>query len=90
MQVCARFGMNNEALASGFYVSLCHDIRSQHHEVRFEWLGAVRAGRGNDVWAEGEVWYELAVHDVPLNNVNASLVESTNLLANLGKIGGED
>jgi hypothetical protein len=82
--------MNNETLTSCFYVALRDYVWSQHHEVSFEWLCAVGAGRGNDVWAESEVRHELAVHDVPLNNVNASLVESTNLFANLGKIGWKD
>ena len=41
VQVCTCLGMNNEALASCFYVALRHYIRSQHHEVCFEWLCAV-------------------------------------------------
>jgi hypothetical protein len=58
--------------------------------VSFERLRAIGTGRSNDIWAKGEVWYELAVHNVPLNNVDAGLIESTNLFTNLGKIGGKD
>jgi hypothetical protein len=77
-------------LASGFYIALRHHIWSQNHEVSFERLRAIGTGRSNDIWAKGEVWYELAVHNVPLNNVDAGLIESTNLFTNLGKIGGKD
>jgi hypothetical protein len=77
-------------LASGFHIALRHYIWSQNHQVSFEWFCAVGTGRSNDVWPKGEVRHKLAVHYVPLNNVDASLIESTNLFANLGKIGWED
>jgi len=90
MQVGARLCMNNETLTSCLYVALRHYVWSQNHQVSFEWLCAVRAGRSNDIGAKGEVWHELAVHNIPLNNVNAGLIESTNLFANLGKICWKD
>ena len=74
MKVCACFGVNDESLAASFYVSLCHDIWREHHEVRFEGLGAVRASRGNDIWPESEVRDELAIHDIPLDDVDAGFV----------------
>jgi hypothetical protein len=90
MQMGTCFGMNNETLASSFYIALRHYVWSKNHQVSFEWLRAVRTGRSNDIGAKGEVWHELPVHNIPLNNVNAGLIESTNLFANLGKIGWED
>ena len=47
------------------------------------------AAGGDDVGPEGEVGHELAVHDVPLDAVDAGLLERAELVAQLGEVGGE-
>jgi hypothetical protein len=58
--------------------------------VSFEGLRRVFAGRCNDIWAKGEVWNELSVHDVPLEQINARGIEGFNFGAQLGKVAGQN
>ena len=83
MQVGAGFGMNNEATATGVDIALSQNIRREHHEVSLKRLVGVFAGRGDDVGPKGEIGNELPIHDVPLEEVNASGVESFNFGAKL-------
>ena len=47
------------------------------------------AGGGDDVGPEREVGHELAVHDVPLDEVDAGLLQGGDLLAEPGEVGGQ-
>ena len=49
----------------------------------------VRPACSDDVRAEGEVGHELAVHDVPLDEVDAGLLERDALLAEACEVRGE-
>jgi hypothetical protein len=51
--------------------------------VSLKRLRRVFAGRGDDVGAKGEIGDELPVHDIPLEEINASGVESFNFGAKL-------
>jgi hypothetical protein len=51
--------------------------------VSLKRLVGVFAGRGDDVGAKGEIGDELPVHDIPLEEINASGVESFNFGAKL-------
>jgi hypothetical protein len=75
--------MNNESTASRIDVALSQNIRREHHEVSLKRLRRVFAGRGDDVGAKGEIGDELPVHDIPLEEINASGVESFNFGAKL-------
>ena len=90
MQVRTCFGVHDETLATCFDVSLCHHIRCVDHEVRFKRLGGVRANCCNHVRSEREVRYELAVHNVELDDVNASLIECVDFFSELGEISGQN
>ena len=50
---------------------------------------AVRPAGGDDVGPEGEVGHEHAVHHVPLDAVDAGLLQGDALLAEPGEVGGE-
>ena len=90
MQVCAGFGVNDEALTASFDITLSHHVRCEHHEVCFKRLLRIRTHSGDDVGSEREVRHELAIHYVELNDVNARLVEGMNFLAKLREIGGQN
>ena len=77
----ASFGVNNEARASGLHVLLCHYIGCEHHEVCFERNAAVLARCGNYVGAKREIRYKLAIHHVPLNEVDTSIFKVAHCLA---------
>ena len=68
------------AMTSGVYT-----IRCASNGTR-----AVRPGRRDHVGAEREVRDELAVHHVPLDQVDAGGFECGDLVAELGEVGGED
>jgi len=40
----------------------------------------------DDIWPKGEIRYELTVHNIPLNEINASLIECRNFLTEARKI----
>jgi hypothetical protein len=81
--VGAGFGMNNETTASRIDVSLSQNIRREHHEVSLKGLVGVFAGRGDDVGPKGEIGDELPVHDIPLEEINASGIKCLNFGAKL-------
>ena len=90
MQMRASLGMNNETTATGVDIALSQNIRCEHHQVGLKRLVGVFAGRGDDVGSKGEVGNELSVHDVPLEEINASGIEGLNFGSELRKIAGQD
>ena len=60
------------------------------HQVRLEHHVDVLAARGDDVRAEGEVRNEVAVHHVPLDAIDAGLLEGLALLAQAGEVCWQD
>ena len=83
MQVCACFGVHDEALTTGFYVTLGHDIGCEHHEVCFKRNFGERTSAGDDVGTKCEVGNKLTIHHVPLNEVDAGFIEGNNCFAQL-------
>ena len=75
--------MYDKSLATGFYVALGHHVGREHHEVSLERNFGERASAGNDVGTKGEVGNKLTIHHVPLNEVNASIIEGDNCFAQL-------
>ncbi len=90
VQVCAGFCMHDQARAAGVDVLLGHHVGRVDHQVRLEWHRGVLAGRRDHIGAECEVRDELAVHHVPLDQIDASRLELGDLVAELGEIGGQD
>ena len=86
MQVVAGFGVHDEALATRFDIALGHHIGRQHHEVRFKRFFSEMPRRCNYIGPKREVGHELPVHDIPLNEVNASGVQCGNGFTQLGEI----
>jgi hypothetical protein len=82
--------MDDESTASGFHVTMGEHIGSQHHEVSLERLRGVAASGRDHVGAEGEVRYELTVHDVPLEVIDTGAIERFDLLAEAGEITRQD
>ena len=89
MQMCACFSVNDEALTTCFDIALRHDIRCVHHEVCFKRLRGVRTNCCNHVRSESEVRHELTIHDIELNDVNASLIKRMDFFTKLGEISGQ-
>ena len=79
----AGLSVNNEAAAAGVDVALSQDIGCEHHQVSLKRLLGVFARRCNDVGSKGEVGDELAIHDVPLEEVNARGIKCLNFGAKL-------
>jgi hypothetical protein len=90
MQVGARLGVDDEPLAPGLHVAGGQHVGRQHHQVGFERDVDPRAGRRDHVRTERQVGHELAVHDVPLDEVDTGLLEGLDLLAETGEVGRED
>merc|ERR1719460_351777 len=59
----------------------------RHHKLRLEHDLRVLAARANHLRAEGEVRHEVAVHDVKLDAVDASVLEALAVVAHVGPVG---
>ncbi len=90
MEVCARLGVHDEKLAPGLDVPSRQHIGSEHHQVSLERERRMSAGTGDDVRPEREVRHELTIHHVPLNPVDAGLVEGKDGFAERREIHGQD
>ena len=90
VQVPAGLGVHDEALAAGLDVEVGQPVGLLDHQVGLERHRRRGAGSdGDDVGAEGEVGHEAAVHHVPLDAVDAGLLEGDALLAEAGEVGGQ-
>ena len=83
MLVRASFGVHDEALATGFYITLGHHVWREHHEVSFKRNFGERTSAGNDVGTKCEVGNKLTIHHVPLNEVDTGFIEGNNCFAQL-------
>ena len=87
MQVVARLGVNDQSGATRLDVARRHHVRGEDHQVGFEREGdPVPHGRDH-VRPERDVGDELAVHHVPLDEVDAGLLEGDDLVAETGEVG---
>ena len=66
------------------------DLRREDHQVGLERHGHPLTHRGDDVGAERQVGDELSVHHVPLDEVDAGVLERDDLVAEPGEVGGQD
>ena len=82
-------GVHDQQLAAGVDVARRQLVGLLHHEVGLEGHGGVGAARRDHVGPEGEVGHELPVHHVPLDAVDAGLLERGHLLAEPGEVGGQ-
>ncbi len=89
VQVDAGLGVHDEQATAGVDHRVEDPRGFVHHEVGLVGHGDERTGGGDDVGAEGEVRDEGAVHDVPLDAVDAGLLEFDAGLAQMGEVGGE-
>ncbi len=89
VEVRARLGVDDQAGAAGVDVLLGHHVGRVHHQVRLERHRRVGSGGGDHVGAEREVRDELAVHHVPLDEVDPGRLECGDLLAEPGEVGGQ-
>ena len=89
VEVRARLGVDDQPPAPGLDVARRHHLGREHHQVGLERHGDEVAGGGDDVGAERQVGHELAVHDVPLDEVDAGLLQRGDLLAEAGEVGRE-
>ena len=90
MEVGARLGVNDQPLAARTNVVGSHQIGCQDHQMCLERQRAVLARRSDDVGTERQVRYELPVHHVPLDPVDAGGLERRDLLTQLGEVGRQD
>ena len=89
MEVGGGLGVHDDHAAAGLEVAVEQVVGSLDHQVGLERHGGDRAARGDHVGSEGEVRYEVAVHDVPLDAVDAGLLQGLALLAQAGHVGRE-
>ncbi len=83
----AGLGVHDQPRAAGVDVLLGHHVGCVDHQVGLERHRGVRACGGDHVGTEREVRHELAVHHVPLDEVDAGRFECGDLLAELGEVG---
>ena len=88
VQVAAGLGVDDEHLAPGVDVARRQLVGLLHHEVGLEHDGGVRPARGDDIGPEGEVRHEAPVHHVPLDPVDACLLEGRHLRAQPREVSG--
>ena len=89
MQVPARLGMNDESLAPCIDKSRRQFVGRKHHEVGFKRDGCMWTACGDQIGAERQVGYELAVHHIPLDTVGSGRLERRHFLAHAGPVGGQ-
>ena len=87
VEVGARLGVDDQPPAARLDVARRHHFGGQHHQVGLERDGDEVARRGDDVGAERQVGDELAVHHVPLDEVDAGLLQGDDLLTEAGEVG---
>ena len=94
VQMRAGLGVDDDELAARLDVAGEELVGIDHHEVSLELHRAVRLRGGDDVGAEGQVRDEDAVHDIPLDAVDAGLAQLAHLVAQAGEVrrknGGND
>ena len=87
VQVSAGFGVNDEPSTAGVDITRRHLIRVLHHEVGFKGQRRMRAGSGNDIGPERQVWYEAPIHHIPLDEVDSGRFKGCDLLAESSEVG---
>ena len=81
MQVLAGLGMDDQSRAACFDVPRRHHVGGAHHQMGLERQRDAISHGGDHVGPERQVGDELAVHHVPLHEVDAGLLEGDNLVA---------
>ena len=89
VQVRAGLGVHDEELAARLDVSVKQFIRRLDHEMCLERNRDMGPASGDHVRPERQVRHELAIHDVPLDPVDSSLLQRCALLSEAGEVGGE-
>jgi hypothetical protein len=89
VQVLAGLGVHDQQAAARLDHGVEDPGRLVHHEVGLERDVHERAGGGDDVGTEGEVRHEVAVHDVPLDAVDAGLLQIDAGVAQVGEVRGQ-
>ena len=89
VQVGAGLGVHDHDLASGLDVQVGELVGVHDHQVRLERDVDVGPAGLDHVGPEGEVRHEHAVHHVPLDAVDAGLLECDALLAEPGEVRGQ-
>src|SRR5690606_14074192 len=90
VQVRPCLGVDGDDVGAGAREGSDVGIDRGDHQVAVEHLGGQRAQRRHHQRPDGEVGDEMAVHDVDVDIVGATLVDGPDLLAEAGEIGGED
>jgi hypothetical protein len=90
MQMRARFNMNNEPAAASFHVLGSHVVGREHHEVCFKGERGVFASSSNDIGPKSEVGNKLAIHDIPLDEVDAGRFKVAYGFAEFSEVGGKN
>ena len=89
VQVLTRLDVHDQAPTSGLDVLLCHRVRREDHQVGFERQRTVLAHAGDHVGSERQVGYELSVHHVELDPVDARSLEGLDLGAEYCEVDGQ-
>ena len=90
MEMWTGFGVDDQATAACFDIARRQDIGGEDHQVSLEGFGGVLTGGGNDIGAKGQVRDKLSVHNVPLEEVNASGIKGFDLGSKFGEVARQD
>ena len=83
-------GMDGDDVGPGLGEGVEEIVDRRNHQMDVERLGAVRAKRLHHRRADRQVGDEMPVHHVDVDPVGAGGVDRAHLLAEAGKIGGQD
>ena len=90
VEVGARLGVDDHQLAAGVDVAGEELVGVADHEVGLESHRRPAPAGGDHVGPEGQVGDEVPVHDVPLDPVDARLLEGGDVVTEAREIGRED
>jgi hypothetical protein len=77
-------------LAPGLGKGVYERIHRRDHQVHVERLFRMRTKLLDHGRAEGQVRHEMAVHDIDVDHVGASMVDGPDFLTETGKVCGEN
>ncbi len=90
VEVRTGLGVHDHDVAAGLDIAVEKAVGFDDHQVGLESHVDMGSDRGDHVGSEREVGYEHAVHDIPLDAVDACILESDALRTQLRVVGGKD
>jgi hypothetical protein len=89
VQVAAGLGMHHDNIGPGLGKLFHIPFRFFNHQVHIQRQAGYLAYRLHHQWADGDVWYKAAIHDINMDVVGTGSLNSPDFVAQTGKISGK-